>query len=221
VVDFALFKYLDKPALIRVFILKEGGAKVRLEAVARIIAAPYLELKFRPDELPTELIRNGGKLLLSLDTRSGTVSMYAHVDEMVNARVLRVLGMESFAYSQQREYFRVNTVIKVVYCKETMSNKEWPLVQSSTINISGTGVLMDMAERVALGDTFQLELFIPDAENVRCSALVVRVDEKLRSGFEVALHFFKIEPEALDGLISFCLAEQRLQLRTKVQIAGF
>ncbi|MDY0190555.1 MAG: PilZ domain-containing protein [Desulfuromonas sp.] len=220
-VDFALFKYLDKPALIRVFILKDDGAKVRLEAVARIIATPYLELKFRPDELPTELIRNGGKLLLSLDTRLGTVSMYAHVDEMINARVLRVLGMESFAYSQQREYFRVNTAIKVLYRKETMASKELPLVQSSTINISGSGALVNMAERVKLGDTFELELFLPEAENVSCSGLVVRVDEKLRSGFEIALHFFKIEPDALDRLISFCLAEQRLQLRTKVQIAGF
>ena len=78
-----------------------------------------------------------------------------------------------------------------------------------------------MAERVKLGDTFELELFLPEAENVSCSGLVVRVDEKLRSGFEIALHFFKIEPDALDRLISFCLAEQRLQLRTKVQIAGF
>ena len=49
--DFALFKYLEKPALLRVFLLLEDGSKERLEAVARIIAAPYLELKFRPDEL--------------------------------------------------------------------------------------------------------------------------------------------------------------------------
>ncbi len=220
-VDFALFRYLDKPTLLRVFIIKEDGAKVRLEAVARIIASPYLELKFRPDELPTELIRNGGKLLLSLDTRAGTVSMYAHVDEIINTRVLRVLGMESFAYSQQREYFRVNTAVKVMYSKETMSAQESPLVQTTSINVSGSGMLMIAAERISLGDTYQLELFIPDAENITFTGLVVRVDDKLRGGYEIALRFFKIEPDVLDRLISFCLAQQRLQLRTKVQIAGF
>ena len=72
------------------------SVKVRLEAVARIIAEPYLEVKFRPDELPLDKVRIGGKLLLSLDTRVGTVSMYAHVDEVVNSRTLRVMGVGVF-----------------------------------------------------------------------------------------------------------------------------
>ncbi|MBW2185942.1 MAG: hypothetical protein JRG71_05920, partial [Deltaproteobacteria bacterium] len=104
--DFALFKYLEKPTLLRAFIIQEDGSKVRLEAVARIIAEPYLELKFRPNELPIELIKMAGKILLSLDTRAGTVSMYTHVDEVISPRVLRVLGTESFSFAQQREYFR-------------------------------------------------------------------------------------------------------------------
>lgn len=218
---FALFKYLDKPELVRAFIIRENGEKVRLEAVARIIAEPYLELKFRPGELPTELVRNGGKILLSLDTRAGTVSMYGHVDEMINARVMRVLATESFAYAQQREFFRINAAIKVIYTKETLSATQSRPVQSSTLNISGSGVLIHAREPLVLGDTYELEFFIPEAESVSCSGLVVRVDAKLRGGFEAAFHFFKVEPENRDSVISFCLAEQRRQLRSKVQIVGF
>lgn len=220
--DFALFKYLEKPSLLRVFIIQEDGSKVRLEAVARIIAEPYLEVKFRPGELPMDIVRAGGKMLLSLDTRAGTVSMYAHVDEITSNRILRLLGTESFAFAQQREFFRVNTAIKVVYSKETLSAQSSPKVPTATINISGNGVLIATDEKLDVGDTFEIEFHIPEADSVLpCKGLIVRVDEKLRGGFEVAMKFFDIEPEDLDRVISFCLAEQRRLLRTKVQIVGF
>lgn len=219
--DFALFKHLDKPTLLRAYIIQEDGSKVRLEAVARIIAEPYLELKFRPNELPIELIKMAGKILLSLDTRAGTVSMYTHVDEVISPRVLRVLGTESFSFAQQREYFRVNTVIKVLYCKETLSAAPSEVEQSVTVNMSGSGALISSESRAAMGDTFELEFHVPEADPIECKGLVVRVDDKLRGGYELALHFHKIEPEGRDRVISFCLAEQRLQLRSKVQIAGF
>ncbi|EAT15849.1 PilZ domain-containing protein [Desulfuromonas acetoxidans] len=220
--DFALFKYLEKPSLLRVYILLADDVKVRLEAVARIIAEPYLEIKFRPDELPMDKVRIGGKLLLSLDTRVGTVSMYAHIDEVVNSRVLRVMGLESFAYSQQREYFRVNTAIKVVYSKETLSSNPSPKVPTATVNLSGNGVLISAEEQFTAGDTYELEFHLPDANCLLfCKGLVVRVDEKLRGGYEVAMTYHSIEPEDRDRIISFCLAEQRRLLRTKVQIVGF
>ena len=219
--DFALFKYLEKPTLVRAFIIQEDGSKVRLEAVARIIAEPYLELKFRPGELPSELIRMGGKILLSLDTRAGTVSMYSHIDEVTNARVLRVLGTESFSFAQQREYFRVITVIKVLFCKETRSSNPSPIEQSVTVNMSGSGALITSDISADMGDTFELEFHIPGSDPIECNGLVVRVDKKLRGGYELAFHFHNIENEERDRVISFCLAEQRRQLRTKVQIAGF
>jgi len=222
VADFALFKYLEKPSLLRVYLLLADDVKVRLEAVARIIAEPYLEIKFRPDELPMDKVRTGGKLLLSLDTRVGTVSMYAHVDEIVNSRVLRVMGLESFAYAQQREYFRVNTAIKVVYSKETLSSKPSPKVPTATVNLSGNGVLISAEEKFSAGDTYELEFHLPDANCLLfCKGLVVRVDEKLRGGYEVAMTYHDIQQEDRDRIISFCLAEQRRLLRTKVQIVGF
>ncbi len=220
--EFALFKYLEKPALLRAYIIREDDTKVRLEAVARIIAEPYLELKFRPGEMPEELIRKGGKILLSLDTRAGTVSMYTHIDEKVSSRVLRVLAIESFAYSQQREYFRVNSAIKVVYSKDSLSSKEAQKVPTATVNISGSGVLLSCEEKLRMGDMYNLEFYLPDdSEPVKCKAFVVRVDEKIRGGYEVAFHYHDIENEERDRIISFCLAEQRRLLRTKVQIAGF
>ncbi|MBW2186583.1 MAG: PilZ domain-containing protein, partial [Deltaproteobacteria bacterium] len=208
--DFALFKYIEKPTLLRAFIIQEDGSKVRLEAVARIIAEPYLELKFRPNELPIELIKMAGKILLSLDTRAGTVSMYTHVDEVISPRVLRVLGTESFSFAQQREYFRA---IKVLYCKETMSSAVSTVEQSVTVNMSGSGTLISSESKAAMGDTFELEFHVPEADPIECKGLVVRVDDKLRGGYELALHFHNIEHEDRDRVISFCLAEQRRQLR--------
>jgi hypothetical protein len=220
--DFALFKHLEKPTLLRVYILLEDGSKERLEAVARIIAEPYLELKFRPDELPPGAVRPGSKLLLSLDTRVGTVSMYVHVDDVTSARVLRVLGMESFSFAQQREYFRVNVPVKIAYqmLRPGSDNKPDPVVVES-INISGSGVLLNCDQPLEKNELYEITFYFPEQMPQKCTARVVRVHEKLRGGFEVALHYVAIEPEVRDVLISFCLAEQRRALRTKVQISDF
>lgn len=220
--EFALFKHLEKPTILRVYLLLEDGSKERLEAVARIIAEPYLELKFRPDELPPNTVRAGSKLLLSLDTRVGTVSMYAHVDEVTSARVLRVLGMESFSFAQQREYFRVNTSIKVSYqCLRPGSDNKPAAFIAESVNISGSGVLLAAEQRLDRSELYELVFYLKDQMPQKCTARVVRVHEKLRGGFEVAFHYISIEPDVRDALISFCLAEQRLALRTKVQIAEF
>ncbi|MDY0212943.1 MAG: PilZ domain-containing protein [Desulfuromonadaceae bacterium] len=220
--DFALFKYLEKPSIVRVYLLLEDGAKERLEAVARIIAEPYLELKFRPDELPINIVRPGSKLLLSLDTRVGTVSMYTHVDAVTSQRVLRVLAMESFSYAQEREYFRVNAPVKVG-CQRVMpgsDNKPDPVVVD-TVNVSGNGVLLNCTDPLLSNELYELIFYFVEQAPQKCTARVVRVHEKLRGGFEVALQYIGIEPEVRDRLISFCLAQQRQALRTKVQISDF
>jgi len=220
--DFALFKHLDKPTLLRVYLIRKNGSKERFEAVARVIAEPYMELKFRPDELPPGAVRPGSKLLLSLDTRVGTVSMYAHVDDVTSARVLRVLGMENFSFAQQREYFRVNVSVKVAYQRLRPGSDNKPeLVTVESINISGSGVLLDTAQPLDMSELYEVTFYLPEQMPQKCTAQVVRVHEKLRGGFEVALHYISIEPEVRDALISFCLAEQRRALRTKVQISGF
>ncbi|MDD2556790.1 MAG: PilZ domain-containing protein [Desulfuromonadaceae bacterium] len=220
--DFALFKHLEKPTVLRVYLLLEDGAKERLEAVARIIAEPYLELKFRPDELPMKIVRPGGKILLSLDTRVGTVSMYAHIDAVTSQRVLRVLAMESFSFAQEREYFRVNAPVSVV-CQRVMpgsDNKPEPIT-AKTVNISGNGALICCDTPLKLNELYELIFYFEGQLPQKCTVRVVRVREKLRGGFEIALHYVSIEQEMRDALISFCLAQQRQSLRTKVQISDF
>ncbi|MBN2644189.1 MAG: PilZ domain-containing protein [Desulfuromonadaceae bacterium] len=220
--QFALFKFLEKPSLLRVYILLKDDSKARLEAVARIIAEPYLELKFRPNELPMEQVRKGGKLLLSMDTRVGTVSMYAHVDEVTSSRVLRVMAIESFSYAQQREYFRVNSTIKVAYKPLRAGSTTTPeAVATASINLSGGGVLVSCEERLRVFELFELCFYLPEQEPFWCTGQVVRLDNKLRGGYEAAFRYTNIENEDQDRLISFCLAEQRRLLRTKVQVAGF
>ncbi|MDY0291788.1 MAG: PilZ domain-containing protein [Desulfuromonadaceae bacterium] len=220
--DFALFRHLEKPNMLRVYLVQGDGSKERFEAVARIIAEPYLELKFRPDELPPGVVRPGSKLLLSLDTRVGTVSMYAHVDDVTSARVLRVLAMDNFLFAQQREYFRVNVRVRVLCqpLRPGSANKPEP-VEVESINISGSGVLLSCAQPLDMDQLCDLTFYLPAHMPQKCTARVVRLHKKLRGGYEVALHYFSIEPEMRDVLISFCLAEQRRALRTKVQIADF
>lgn len=148
--------------------------------------------------------------------------MYAHVDAVTSQRVLQVLAVESFSYAQQREYFRVNVPVKVSCQRVVYGSDNVPeAVMVNTINVSGNGVLLCCDSPLQVNELYELTFFLAGQSPQQCVARVVRVHEKLRSGFEVALQYISIVPEVRDALIAFCLAQQRQALRTKVQISEF
>jgi hypothetical protein len=99
-------------------------------------------------------------------------------------------------------------------------NKPDPVVVES-INISGSGVLLNCDHPLEMNELYEITFYFPEQMPQKCTARAVRMHKKLRGGFEIALHYVAIEPEVRDILISFCLAEQRRALRTKVQISDF
>jgi c-di-GMP-binding flagellar brake protein YcgR len=49
---------------------------------------------------------------------------------------------------------------------------------------------------------------------------VVRIVSRGENDLEVGLRFVEIDPDDRESIIVFCFAEQRRQLRDKVEVAG-
>jgi c-di-GMP-binding flagellar brake protein YcgR len=66
----------------------------------------------------------------------------------------------------------------------------------------------------------EIVLDVPQPRIVECIARVVRTYDMGEGNKQVALSFADIEQEDQDALVAYCLAEQRKQLRLKVQVIG-
>jgi c-di-GMP-binding flagellar brake protein YcgR len=75
-------------------------------------------------------------------------------------------------------------------------------------------------EEVQIKEKLALELFLRPDDGWTASAIgqVVRLINLGRERTGVGIQFVEIEPQERDKVISFCLAEQRRMLQTRVRI---
>ena len=196
------------------------GQKLSLDAVAKTTTSPQFEITFLPDQLNPELLNSEEFCLVTFDVAGETKSIKAKVESVTEAAKLLLEMVESFTYIQKRGYFRVDAELSVSYW---VIDEEHPSAKSvqTPVNISGGGLRLPVSEEIQAGSKLGLEIIIdsPQPAVVECVGQVVANydDEGKR---QVALTFVDIEDEDQDAIISYCLAEQRKQLRLKVKILG-
>ena len=196
------------------------GQKLSLDAVAKTTTSPQFEITFLPDQLNPELLNSEEFCLVTFDVAGETKSIKAKVESVTEAAKLLLEMVESFSYIQKRGYFRVDAELSVSYW---VIDEEHPSAKSvqTPVNISGGGLRLPVSEEIQEGSKLGLEIIIdsPQPAVVECVGQVVANydDEGKR---QVALTFVDIEDEDQDAIISYCLAEQRKQLRLKVKILG-
>jgi c-di-GMP-binding flagellar brake protein YcgR len=128
-------------------------------------------------------------------------------------------------FSQRREYFRVNVNFPVRYWHVAKDEAQIPpsvSVVRETINLSGGGMMIRVSTPLFTGKKLGLELDLPCSprRRIRCVGQVVRIVSRGEKDLEVGLHFVEIDPDDRESIIVFCFAEQRRQLRDKVEVAG-
>lgn len=202
--------------------LKEGGQQL-IDGVAKTTNSPQLEITFLPDQLNVESLNLGEPCQISFDVAGSTKSIRAKILSIISDAKLQLEMIESFSHMQKRAYFRVDADLSVSYWVLSES-EDSPLAKSiqTPVNISGGGVRLPVDEHLRDGTEIGLELIIdaPEARVVECVAQVVRTYEGGPSGKQVALSFVDIDEEDQDAIVAYCLAEQRKQLRLKVQVLG-
>jgi len=89
------------------------------------------------------------------------------------------------------------------------------------VNISGGGMRLPVAEKIANGSELGLEIIIdePQPAIIECVGQVVG-NYDVGGEHQIALKFTDIEEEAQDAIVAYCLAEQRKQLRLRIKVLG-
>jgi len=200
--------------------LHEGGQQL-IDGVAKTTSPPELEITFLPEQLNVETLNMDEPCQISFDVAGSTKSIRAKVISVLSDAKLQLELVESFTHTQKRAYFRVDADLSVSYW---VLEEENPLAKSiqTPVNISGGGVRLPVDEPLRDGTHIGLEFVLdgPEPRVVECVATVVRTYEGGPTGKQVALTFVDLEEEDQDAIVAYCLAEQRKQLRLKVQVLG-
>ncbi|MFO7766275.1 MAG: PilZ domain-containing protein [Pelovirga sp.] len=215
----SVLDYLQEYRVVKVTLPLAGGKQSHLDGVARATAPPRFEITFLPDQLETLQLDMETTCRVMLDVAGEHKAISARIVEQPTAERLELEQVESFTYKQKREYFRVDADLSVSYW---VIDDEHPVASSvkSPVNISGGGIRLPVSQQLPEGAQVGFEILIDDPRAViECVGEVVSCYED-SNGIFAAFRFVGMEAEDQDAIISFCLAEQRKQLRLKVKVLG-
>jgi len=217
----SVLEHLNEYRVVKVVLPLHGGEQQLLDGVAKATTPPQFEITFLPDQLKIDMLDLEDHCQVSFDVAGTTKSIRAKIDSVVSEAKLQFEMVESFTHVQKRAYFRVEAELSVSYW---VIDGENPAAKSvnTQVNISGGGLRLPVDEKLKDGTKIGLEIVldVPQLTIVECVAKVVRTYDMGGGPKQVALIFEDIEQEDQDAIVAYCLAEQRKQLRLKVQVLG-
>jgi c-di-GMP-binding flagellar brake protein YcgR len=211
--------HLKKHRTVMISLPRPGEEPATLECVARRRSVDLVDAAFLPGQLDLKSLDLNGTCRLFFEDEGRTFRLQAKIDEVIDGEKLLLKAIQTTLQYGEREYFRVNADFTTKYRRLTDDEDVRTREFNGQMNLSGSGMLLPLTERVRSGDRFSLTLILcqDPLKVVRCVAQVVRTCP-LADGLKGAgLHFAEIEPPDRDALIAFCMAAQRLELRNKVQ----
>lgn len=217
-------QHLGGKKSVKVYVPTRGTGTIPLEGIAQPVTTSVIKVLFPPDALPTN-VDPRGEFKLAIFVAGPTIAVHGRIRQIVNDRQLLLELREAYEHPQKREHFRIDVDLPVRYWRHEDGVEEPAEIfvsPSERINLSAGGMMLVVELAVELEDLLGVELRLPGPprEIVRAVAKVVRVVERGANRWAVGLCFIDLEKEARETLVSFCFAEQRRQLRTKVQVAG-
>ncbi len=183
--------------------------------------SPLLELLFPPDSWTTTDLKFGANCNLVVDHKGTSVNLIARLDSAVGDRRLHFTAREPVAPEALRDFFRVsiNATIEASYIAgpQEVRVHSWKML-GTTIDLSGSGVLALFPEKPPSNNRIQLIITTSaDAPPLVLLANVVRSYRLRKNRYQVAFHFETLTEKNRDQLLSFCLQEERRQLRENVR----
>ncbi|MBW6510120.1 MAG: PilZ domain-containing protein [Desulfuromonadales bacterium] len=213
----SVLDHLQDYRVVKVALPLEGGKQAHLDGVAKLTSSPQFEITFLPDQLEKLSLDKKTTCRVMLDVAGEHKSITARiVDQPIAERVL-LEQVESFVHKQKREYFRVDASLSVSYW---LIDAEHPVASPvvSAVNISGGGIRLPVTQKLPVGARVGFEIIIDEP-----AAVIEGVGEVVAyyangDGPSAAFKFIGLEEEDQDAIVSFCLAEQRKQLRLKIKV---
>jgi len=196
---------------------------VRLNCVYKVSDAPNFFLVFPPKTLPSN-IEIDQYCPISIKSDKTPLTLTARIIEITSDRIIEFSAKNSINPESLREYFRVDTRVSInAHFKPDSPDGEiqsWEL-EGQSLDLSASGMLAIMPEELPTKHQITIEIYLQGIEKkVQCIGHLVRCKRLGRGRYQVAFHFDSISPKHRDTIISFCLQEQRNNLREKIQTAG-
>ena len=210
---------------LRIFLpVKDSKERFRLQGIYESSATPRFNVVFQPGVLPVDFLDTAQSCIINVDFGGPNLSLEANILSIKNSQTLEMIVQKSISYEQMREYFRVDASAHIISKSFRPSlrgqEKDQWVLQGSTIDISGSGILATFNEEPPLDERVKLEITLPTtpSEIIYVLARTVRREEISENQWDVAFHFEDISDEDRDKIIGCCLVIQRQLLRLKVQV---
>jgi len=217
---------LDDYRVARIELRLKSGERLPLDCVARSVKPPIFEVTFLPGVLPLDELDLEGRCIISLDADGSTHTLEARIDKADNPERLLLVELESFTHVQKRAFFRIDARTEVSYCLLDEDGYERDgrvqlngVTVRGQVNLSAGGIRFPVEERLTSGQRLLLDIRL-DRCKIRCVCRVIRMCGGGEEPLEVATQFDDIDADGRDAIMGFCFAEQRKQLRLKVQLLG-
>jgi hypothetical protein len=219
--SFDIYAYLNEPKVLQASVPLVDSRRLQLRGVARVSTPPNLEVTLPPDQIDRDEIDRTEKCLLYIDTLGATITLITAIDAIDNNSLLKLTNLESVSHEQKREFFRIDAQM-AVDAHQLPPPPQDGTCSGTSINISGNGILVSLPEPMTVDQKMKLRINLPapTATDIECIGRVVRSDNWKPKRYRVAFNFTTIGEEDQDKIVSFCLAQQRKQIRLGVQVLG-
>ena len=194
---------------------------IRCKALLIKKDSPQLELVFLPNSWEVGDLKIGANCNMAIEHKGDTVNLIVRLDSIAGPRRLQFTAREPVSPETLRDYFRVSTKLPIeasyIAGPKEINTQTWKLV-GTTIDLSGSGVLALFADKPASNHRIQLVISIPnETAPIVCLATVIRSYRLRQKRYQVAFHFENISVKTRDLIVSYCLHEERRQLRENVR----
>ena len=194
---------------------------IRCKALLIKKDSPLFELVCLPNSWEVGDLKIGANCNMIIEHKGDTVNLIARLDSIAGPRRLHFTAREPVSPETLRDYFRISTKLPIeasyIAGPKEINTQTWKLF-GTTIDLSGSGVLALFAEKPASNHRIQLIISIPnEAAPVVCLANVIRSYRLRQKRYQVAFHFENISGKTRDVIVSYCLHEERRQLRENVR----
>ncbi len=198
------------------------GQTIRLNCIYKESHSPNFYLVFPPKKLPTN-IDPQKHCPVSIKCGNSALTLTALIVEISGDRTLELTAKTTVRPESLREYFRVGAKLSITAKFEAASPDSRPpswSLKGRTLDLSGSGALAIFPAEPK--SKHKLVLLIHLGHNhsqIECLGHIVRSRRIRKANYQVSFHFDYISPKSKDTIISYCLQEQRNQLRDKIQTA--
>ncbi len=157
------------------------------------------------------------QILFSLQGRK--YRLFTRIENILGPSDLLVKPKPPAIALQEREFFRIDTRIKLDYYCLGSDRTNKPHSLHTKVNLSASGARLAAPDNLDVGDLVALVLWLDGKtlETIECLAQVIRFCTLANGNLAVAFHFAEIESQDRDKIVAFCMAKERELLRTKVR----